>query len=415
MKTVDVIVLGAGMAGVSAALHLQERGRQVVVVDRQAPGEGTSYGNAGVIETDGFEPVTFPSDLRSLVRYALNRESDVSYHLATLLRIAPWLNRLRQQSSRDGIAQYRDIMKPLITSAGKAHEHLASRAGASGHYRNTGWIKMFRRPSSKKAAELMAAAAAETGNPCQSLTPDELAELEPHVAPVAHTALFFPSTRSVSSPGGVTKAFAQAFAADGGTIAIGDAASLTQSAEDGWQVETVDGPISAPDVVVALGPWAKDLVARFGYQLPLEVKRGYHRHFSAKGNASLSRPIVDIDNGYALAPMQDGIRMTSGIEFAERDADPTPVQLSRALPRAQALFPLDQPVEAEPWMGARPCTPDSMPILGRAPNHEGLWFSFGHGHWGFSQGPITGRLVAEAIVGETPSVDIGPLGAGRFL
>ena len=138
-------------------------------------------------------------------------------------------------------------------------------------------------------------------------------------------------------------------------------------AEPHWRVDTVSGPIEASDVVAALGPWTPDLLDPFGIKLPLAVKRGYHRHFRAKGNAALSRPILDAENGYCLAPMEQGIRLTTGAEFAARDAPPTPVQFERLMPAARELFALGEAVEPQPWMGARPCFADSRPAIGRAP------------------------------------------------
>ena len=140
---------------------------------------------------------------------------------------------------------------------------------------------------------------------------------------------------------------------------MADARTLTQES-DGWRV---DGA-SAREVVVALGPWS-DLVFRpLGYSIPLGVKRGYHLHLKASGNAVLNHPVLDSDLGYLLAPMNRGIRLTTGVEFAHRDAPPRPIQLERALPRARTLFPLGEPVDAKPWMGARPCLPDMLPVIG---------------------------------------------------
>ena len=143
----------------------------------------------------------------------------------------------------------------------------------------------------------------------------------------------------------------------------GDARTLHR-AEPHWRVDTSSGPLDAGDVVIALGPWAPDLLGPLGIKLPLAVKRGYHRHFRARGNAALSRPILDAENGYCLAPMEQGIRLTTGAEFAARDAPPTPVQFDRLLPAARELFPLGEPVEPAPWLGARPCFADLRPVIG---------------------------------------------------
>ena len=174
-------------------------------------------------------------------------------------------------------------------------------------------------------------------------------------------------------------------------------------------------PVDAGDVVVALGPWAPDLLRPLGINLPLAVKRGYHRHYRAQGNAVLSRPVLDAENGYVLAPMEQGIRLTTGVEFAARDAAPTPVQLDASMPVARELFPLGDAVEAQPWLGARPCFPDSRPVISRAPRQRGLWLACGHGHWGLTLGAATGRLIADMMTGATPFCDPKPYSAERFI
>ncbi len=177
---------------------------------------------------------------------------------------------------------------------------------------------------------------------------------------------------------------------------------------------TLEGTITARDVVVAMGPWSDQIFAPLGYSIPLQVKRGYHLHLKPRGNTILNHPVLDSDLGYLLAPMNRGIRLTTGAEFAHRDAPPTPVQVERALPRAHKLFPLGEPVDARPWMGARPCLPDMLPVIGKAPRHAGLWFNFGHQHHGLTLGPATGRLLAETMTGETPFADITPFAVERF-
>jgi D-amino-acid dehydrogenase len=154
--------------------------------------------------------------------------------------------------------------------------------------------------------------------------------------------------------------------------------------------------------------------APLGYSIPLSVKRGYHVHLEPRGNAVLNHPTLDSDLGYLLAPMNRGIRLTTGVEFARRDAPPTPVQIERALPRARALFPLGATIDAKPWKGARPCLPDMLPVIGKAPRHAGLWFDFGHQHHGLTLGPVTGRLLAEMMTGETPFADPKPFAVERF-
>ncbi|HZP19263.1 MAG TPA: FAD-binding oxidoreductase, partial [Bauldia sp.] len=218
---------------------------------------------------------------------------------------------------------------------------------------------------------------------------------------------------SVSSPGGVTKAYAAGFAADGGRIFTGDALTLRRTGA-AWQVDAAGGPVEAPVVVAALGPWTPDLLKPLRISFPFAVVRGYHRHYRPTGNAYLSRPVLDIENGFVITPMERGIRLTTGYEFAARDAKPTPVQVGRALSLARDLFPLGDPADEDAWLGRRPCLPDSLPVIGWAPRQPGLFLNFGHSHLGFTLGPVSGRLAAEMIAGETPSIDPRPFAAERF-
>ncbi len=141
--------------------------------------------------------------------------------------------------------------------------------------------------------------------------------------------------------------------------------------------------------MICLGPWADVVTRNLGYRFPLAVKRGYHMHYKPLGNAVLNHPVLDVERGYFLAPMAKGIRLTTGAEFAARDAGKTPVQLGRAEPIARSFFPLGERVEEEPWLGARPCTPDMMPVIGPAPAHKQLWMAFGHAHHGLTLGAVT--------------------------
>jgi D-amino-acid dehydrogenase len=241
----------------------------------------------------------------------------------------------------------------------------------------------------------------------------KVAELEPHLTGPIACGILMPDPVSEADPAAVSKAYARLFEERGGRIMTGDARSL-QQLKGGWQVRTAEGPISASAVVIALGAWSTDVLRPLGYRVPLGVKRGYHMHFKARGNATLNRPILDAQNGYAMAPMVKGIRLTTGAEFAERDAPPTPVQLDRVEPRARELFPLAERAEPAAWLGRRPCLPDMLPMIGRAPRHEGLWLNFGHHHLGFTMGPVTGRLLAEMMTGEEPFTDPAPYRPERF-
>ena len=412
----DVMVLGAGMVGVSAALHLQKRGRDVVLIDKHgAAGEETSFGNAGLIERASVFPYMFPRDLTHILRYALNRSTESYYHLSALPVVLPWLWRYFRASTPQGALRSARAALPLIERSLAEHEALIGEAGAPELLRRTGWIKLFRSQASlDDGIADLERARQFAGITADVLDPAAIEAREPHLAGTFTGAIHWGAPGFVPDPGKLAKTYADLFVRNGGRFLTGDARTLEQGGQ-GWRMRDAQGDaVIAREAVVALGPWS-DLVFRpLGYKIPLGIKRGYHRHYTPRGNAVLNHPVLDADRGFLLAPMNRGIRLTTGAEFARRDAPPTPVQLERALPLARDLFPLGEAVDPKPWMGARPCLPDMLPVIGQAPRHPRLWFDFGHHHHGLTLGPATGRLLAEMMTGEAPFADPTPFAPVRF-
>lgn len=412
----DTIVLGAGIIGVSTAIHLARRGRSVVLVDRRGAGEETSFGNAGLIQREGVVPYGFPQEVATLVRYGLNNRIDAHYHLRAMPKLVPFLSRYWWHSNKvrhDVIAR---AYAPLIENSITEHNDLIEAAGAEHLIRKNGWMEIFR-TSAKRDTEYAEAErlGREYGVKFEELSAADLAKEEPDLRGEFTGALKWSDPWSVLDPHGLTMAYLKYFESLGGRFVKGDATTLTrQSRAKGWQVKTADGLVEGGEVVLALGPWSEDVTQKLGYNFLVGVKRGYHMHYAPAGKAKLNNWTMDNERGYFLAPMNKGIRLTTGAEFAFRDAPKSPVQIERAEKIARSIFPLAERLDPEPWMGARPCTPDMMPIIGRAPRHDGLWFAFGHAHHGLTLGPVTGRLIAEAMTGEKPFIDISAWRPERF-
>jgi D-amino-acid dehydrogenase len=410
----DVAVLGAGIIGVCVALHLQKRGRTTILLDRRGAAEETSFGNAGLIQREGVYPYGFPHDFGALARYGLNRTIDAHYHPSALLQIAPFLWKYRLHSRKERHARIAQRYARLIEHCVTEHDALAAESGATALIRRNGWMRVFR---TRREMDLRLEEAArwkqEFGLQYAGLDARQLQEAEPHLAPILCGALHWTEPTTVVDPQTLALAYLKRFEALGGRFVQGNAQSL-EADGSGWRLNGAEGPLQVGAAVVALGPWADVITRKLGYDLPLAVKRGYHMHYRAAGTAKLNHPVLDTECGYALAPMTRGIRLTTGAEFALRDAIRTPVQLGRAEPIARNLFPLAERLDAEPWMGSRPCTPDMLPIIGPAPRHANLWFAFGHAHHGLTLGPVTGRLIAEMMTGEQPLVDPAPYRADRF-
>lgn len=411
----DTIVMGAGIVGISIALHLARRGRAVVLVDRRQPGEETSFGNAGLIQQEGILPHAFPQSLAAILKYGLNTSLDMRYHLFDLPRLAPYLARYWWSSRPKQFEAIARSYARLIVESVSEHSVLVDEAKAQHLIVKNGWFEMFRTAAALDKASAEAEwLAREFGVSSRQLDQATLRDAEPSLKTDMVGALHWRDPWTVKSPRELTLAYFALFRSLGGQFVRGDARTLDQESSGGWTMTSAEGPLKSREAVLALGPWSTDVTRKLGYRIPLEVQRGYAMHYRPVDGEPLRNWIADRERGYLLAPMLQGIRLTTGAEFARRDAPKTPVQLAETEKVARALFPLGDRLDPEPWMGARPCTPDMMPIIGPAPRHKDLWFAFGHAHRGLTLGPVTGRLIAEMVTGEAPFVNAEPFSLGRF-
>ena len=409
----DVIVLGAGIVGVSAALHLQANGRSVAILDRSgAVASETSFGNAGIIQSEAIFPYMFPHSLIELVRAGVNQDPRAEIRHWALPKIAPALWRYFLASNADGRARSAAAMRGLVGAAKGEHIALAQAAGAMGLFRDNGWIKVFRTAKGEESVHEEIAELGPYGIATKLLDRAALSALEPGVGPSALGGVHFPEPLSTGDPHGLANSYATLFLRRGGRLLTGDAMNLN-AVEGGWSVRTADSFASARDVVIALGPWSAALTRSLGYRLPFFVKRGYHMHYAPAG-AAPTRPVLDMERGYVLTPMTRGLRLTTGAEFAPMEDAPSPRHLDRIEPFAREMFALGDRLDPQPWMGRRPCLPDMLPLIGAAPRHKGLWFDFAHQHLGLTLGPSSGRLLADLMMGREPFIDARGFAMERF-
>lgn len=408
----EILVLGAGMIGTCAALELQLRGHQVVLLDRRPPGEEASYGNAGIIQREAVMPYAMPRDWRKLLSVLLRRGLDVNYHLAGVVATRSQL--LRYWRASDS-ALHRELSRQyaaLIGHATSEHERLIHLAGATDLLRRDGLRFVYRtRRVLDKALQEARRLNHEFGICSAALDTAGLRAAEPAFRRPLAGAIHWTDSWSIADPGLLVARYAAFFQRIGGRFVLGDAETLRQCGA-AWQAQTQDGPVQAAHAVLALGAWAGDCLQRLGYRWPLFVKRGYHRHYL--GGAPLNAPMLDAEIGYVLAPQCRGLRITSGAEIAKMDAVPTPRQLFGAADKASELLELGRPVEQQPWMGSRPCCADMKPIIGAAPRHPNLWVNCGHGHHGFTLGPASARLLADLMEGRPSYVPAQAFSPTRF-
>src|SRR6202521_11831 len=366
-KQADVIVLGAGIVGVSAGHAVRRRGLSVILVDRREPGSETSYGNAGILSSGSILPLNKPSLFKALPAYLTNRHAALRWDPAWAVRNIDWIVPFLANATPSRVKPRAAALHGLIGASLKLHREWIVKADAAQRIRETGWLKAWR-SDAVAAAKAEQAFLAEYGIESRLLDRQDISALEPTILPVYKVGLLHTQTASVDSPGAVVKAYARMFAGSGGEIRQSDIKAIVPDGE-GWRVVLADGAVSARHIVVALGPWSADLLRPLGYRVPLAFERGYHREFKPNPARSLQRPIHDAEGSFLMTPMEQGIRVTTGVELTSRDAPSSFAQLDQVVPVARGVVEFGEAV-GESWRGARPTLPDSLPMIGPAPRHS---------------------------------------------
>ncbi len=409
-----VIVIGAGMVGTSIAWHLQKNNSQVLLLDKKPPGSETSYGNAGLIQREAIHVHPFPRHLTELIKVLPNQSTDIRYRWPAVFRYHQELMQYWKYSAPLAVVKIEQEWQTLIEHCTTEHQKMITAASAEALIRRTGWVEMHRTEGKLEMAVAAAKEMREKGIEHNVLSTDELKALEPNGNFDGFVgAIHWLNSWQVSNPGALVKAYAKNFQEDQGKVGECKVEKILPD-PDGWQVITDDGTFYSNQLVIAAGPWSNQLIKPLGYDLPLFPMRGYHQHFEVTKQNAIKHSLVDMDKGFVMGPMQQGIRITTGAEMTLMDAPKDFGQLQAVVQFAKNILPLKDTVEDEAWCGSRPCMPDMKPVIGPADKHDNLWFAFGHGHQGFTLGPVTGRIVAELIHNKPPIIDIEPFNAKRF-
>lgn len=409
------MVLGAGIVGVSTALQLQLRGWQVLLLDRQGAGERTSFGNAGLIQREAVFPHAFPRALGTILHYARNRSTEVRYQSSMLPRLGFPFWKYWWNSEPERHRQIARHYAALIAHCLEDHLAVAGLAGATHLFRAGGYLQVHRHRHSLEA-ELEAARYKQEHFAVEYTAVDAtaLSACVPGLREGLAGGIHWQQPLAVVDPHALTLAYLDYFLAQGGEFRTFAAQGLAPEGQ-GWRLRGEREHLHGERLVLTLGAWTPDLTRGLGWHPSVFVKRGYHMHYPQSAPNELTTPLLDADAGYVLAPMRQGLRLTTGAEFAPRDAPPSPIALDRAEVAARQIFPsLGARLDPTPWLGQRPCTSDMLPIIGAFPGRSGLWLNFGHCHQGLTLGPTTGRLLAQLMGGEAPFTDPTPYAPTRF-
>ena len=408
----DVAVVGAGIVGVSTALFLLDEGHEVTLVDPRDPGTATSFGNAGVLAASTVVPIATPGIVFQVPAMLTDPTSPLSLRWTYLPRMLPWLARFVLASGRPRMERHSRALRTLVEHAGAAHDVLIQRCGAGDLVASGGWLKLAR---SKEAFERKTGLEREFLEryevPFEVLEGDAIREIEPCVSQEVTHALHLVSNRRVKSPLAYTECLFRSFSERGGRHLRKEVWGF-EGVNEGATLLTEGERHHFDRVVIAAGAHSRKLAAEAGHRVPLDTERGYHVTLPMPEIAP-ERTLQAIEPGFVMAPMQDGLRITSGVELAGLRAAPNYSRVRRLVPLAARYIRGISPEIRSEWMGYRPSLPDGLPVIGRSKRNPAVFFAFGHNHLGLTLGPLTGRIIADLIAGRDPDIDLSPYAPDR--
>jgi len=405
--TGKVVVIGAGVVGLSVAVAAQARGLAVQVIDREGPAAGASAGNAGAFAFTDILPLASPRIMRQAPKWLLDPLGPLTVPPSYALRIAPWMLRFWRACSPARVRASTAAQTALMDLSRAELEPFLAATGTLPMLRKEGNLQVYESQAEFDASLPGWRAREEHGIAFRHMTADEMAGVQPGLAPRFTHGTFTPGWYSIADPRDYTLALAERFRAGGGEIVIAEATGL---ADDG--VLTASGKL-AGRVVLAAGAFSHRLARTLGVRIPLETERGYNTTLPADA-FDLRCQVTFGGHGFVITKLSSGIRVGGAVELGGLDLPPNYKRSEAMLKKAKTFLPGLRTTGGQQWMGFRPSLPDSLPAIGPLPGHPNVICAFGHGHLGLTQSTGTARIVADLLAGEDPGIDLAPFSPARF-
>lgn len=408
-----IVIVGAGVIGVACALSLQREGHEVLLIDRDAPCAGASFGNAGGIVNGSCVPTAMPGVLLDVFKMIGKPLSPLTIRPAYLPKILPWLIRFVGQSRQSMVEKNALHLYSLTKNAVSDWQQLTHKTPLSNLLRDTGWLKVYETKKAFDNTKKNMAVHNHVKSPFEILSAHEISDLEPNLAPIFKHGFYQKDSFNITNPGKLVVGIVDLFIKNGGQYKQFPVESININ-DDAVILKGESGVLNTDKVVIAAGAWSKKLAKQLGDTVPLDTERGYHLMFPQATAGLLKRPVLNGENSFVLAPMETGMRLTSQIEFAGIDAEPNYSRVRSLVSTAKHMLPNLDTNEESVWMGGRPSLPDSLPVIGFSKRSKNVLYAFGHQHLGMTLGATTAAIISDLINNKTPQIPLSPYSANRF-
>ena len=409
----DIVVIGAGIIGVSTALELQARGRKPLLVDRKGVAAETSRGNAGAFAFSEVEPLATPGIMRRAPKWLLDPLGPLSIPPAYALKVAPWMLKFWRSSWVDRYDDAVAAQTGLMQHCEAAFERQLARFGDPKMIRREGQLELYEGVAAFEQAKPKWKRRADLGIPAELLLrPDEIAEIQPGLSDRFTHAGFTPNWFNTTDPLKWTESLARRYLDQGGTFEKHDIHNITPT-PDHVEIRSDKGTLLAKQVVICAGAWSHKLTVKIGDSIPLETERGYNTTF-AHSSVELKTHLTFSAHGFVMSKIGSGLRIGGAVELGGLDLPPNFRRAETLVQKARDFMPEMELSDGTQWMGYRPSLPDSLPVIGPSGADARVIYAFGHGHVGLTQSAGTAELVADIAAHTKPPLDLLPYSASRF-
>jgi len=408
----SVGVIGAGIQGICISLCLIKKGFQVTIIDRDDPGkDSASYGNAGHFSPYASVPINRPDILLDVPSMLLSSTGPLALKWNYVPKMIPWFFKFIKNCRKKNMMHTARYMHQILDLALPAYDELFEDINISELIENKGII-YFWTNKDLKSRELEINIRNELGVKQQILTPHEIHDLEPHIKKIYHGGVLYPQARHARNPKKILLRMFDLFIKKGGRFERQNVQSISFSSDNKPVIKTDLNFYNFDKTVIACGAFSKKLTDQVNEKIPLETERGYHVHFKGHDHL-LSRPVIFLNRGFGITPMEQGLRVVGTVEFGGLDNPLSKKRILNLVNNAKYLFP-ELKEHHDEWLGFRPTLPDFLPVIGPSKNHKNLFYSFGHNHLGWTLGAISGKIISGMVAGENTNLNLTPYSSLRF-
>ncbi|MBW4709241.1 FAD-binding oxidoreductase [Roseobacter sp. YSTF-M11] len=410
--TQKIIVIGAGIVGVSTGIWLRRFGADVTLIDRAAPGQGTSYGNAGVLAACSMVPVTAPGLVRKGPGMLMNRDFPLFLKWGYLPRLAPWLMRYLRHANDADTRRIAKGLTPIVGDAVDQHKALTKGTDAAHWVTDSDYHFAYADRGAFEADSYSWSLRRDAGFAPEVHIGAAVQEVEPNLSPAIGCLATMKDHGFIRDPGSYVAALADIFQKGGGVIRTGEVVDFDLSQGRVNAVITTEGALRCDAAILATGVWSKPLMKKLGISVPQESERGYHIVFEGAEKGPRA-PTMVASGKFVATPMAAGMRCAGVVEFGGLEAGPSRAPLELLRRKVSEAYPGLIYSGQQEWLGHRPAPADSLPLIGEVAR-TGVLTAFGHHHIGLTGGPKTGRLVAEMLTGRASNLDLDIYSPNRF-